>query len=498
VGVRMRYRSYLRERYCAFLGYAGEIFVIIGVLHLVPLLLLVFYPGEVDEIPGFLVAGVPLVVVGGVLWKRFAPREILTLTIQEGYVVVVMVWIAAILFGAVPFIFNSELNFAQAVFESTSGWTATGLTVVDVTDASPLILFYRSFIQFAGGAGFAIIAVSALAGVFGVGLSVAEGRTDQLAPHIRHSASIVLRIYFGYAVFGILAMRLAGMGWFDAVNHAFTALATGGFSTRPESIGYWDSPAIEAVTMILMILGTINFVVAYLFLQGKFRAVFRNGELRFMLIITVGAIFLLFTLVTTHLYGSLEKSVRVALFEVVSTVTTGGFSTVDYRPWSDFGWLLLIVLMLIGGGTGSTAGGIKQFRVYLLYKSVVWEIRRAFMPKHMVNEPAIWQGEKRQLLNDRQLRQIALFIGLYITVFLVGSGITAAHGYTLRESLFEFASALGTVGLSVGVTRPDMPLMVMWVQSIGMLLGRLEFFTVIIGILKITADSREMFIHRKV
>lgn len=493
----MRQRLYLRQRYPIFLGYAGEIFVIIGVLHLVPLLLLPFFPNEVDQTLGFLLAGIPLILLGALFWKRLAPKEPVALTVQEGYVVVTLAWIVAILISTIPFIVHANLNFTHAVFESTSGWATVGLTLVDVTEASNLILFFRSFIQFAGGAGFAIIAVSVLAGAFGSGLSAAEGRTDQLAPHVRNSASLVLRIYLSYAVFGIIALRIAGMDWFDAINHAFTALATGGFSTRVESIAYWNSAAVEAVLVILMILGAVNFVVPYLLLQRKFRVVLRNGEIRFMGFSFVLAIVLVFTIVATALYPTVEKAIRVSIFEVVATATTTGLQTVDFRAWPDFGLMIMIILMLIGGGTGSTAGAIKQFRIYILYKSIIWEFRRAFMPQHMVNEPAIWQGEKRQLMSDRQVRQVSLFIGLYFTVFLIGSGITMLHGYPFRESLFEFASTLGGVGVSIGITTPNTPPTLLWTQSIAMVLGRLEFFTVIIGIFKIASDTKIMFLQRR-
>lgn len=484
----MRHQIYLRGRYLALLGYMGEMIAIIGVLHLVPLLLIPFYPAEANLAGSFLLAGVPLILVGLLAWKYYFPQESLSLTIQEGSVIVVTIWLIAIFAATIPFISIIGLNFSQAVFESTSGWTTTGLSVVDVTTAPKLLLFFRSFIQLAGGAGFAIIALSSVAGSFGTGIVAAEGRTEQLAPHVRNSAGIVLRIYVSYIIFGIIALRVAGMGWFDAINHAFTALATGGFSTRPESVGYWDSAGIEAVLCVLMLLGALNFLTAYTFLQRKFEAVRRNGEIRLAGLLILISTGLLVIFVTLPLYPQ-GKALRVALFETISALSGTGFNTVaSYHPWLDFGWIVLIVLMSVGGSTGSTSGGIKLFRIYVLYKSIIWEIRRAFMPRHMVNEPAIWQGEKRDLMNDRQVRQIALFVALYIVVLLIGTSILAAYGYSLKESLFEFASSLGTVGLSVGVTKPDMPSVLLWVQSFGMLLGRLEIFAFIIGSLKLVTD----------
>lgn len=488
-----RYQQYLAERYRALLGYTGRILILIGVLTLVPLVTLIAYPDEANQAFGFLITGLPLIGVGVWLWRSYSPDESSSLDIQEGAVVVVVVWFIAILTGAVPFMVNSSLGFSQAVFEATSGWTTTGLSVVDVEEASRMILFYRSFIQLVGGAGFAIIALSAIAGSVSAGLVTAEGRTDKLAPHVNQSANIVIRIYSGYVIAGIVALRLAGMNWFDAVNHAFTAISTGGFSTRAASIGYWDSAAIEGVTIVLMLLGGVNFLTAYTLLRGRSREAARSSELRFTGVLLVIGVTLLFALVTLATYPTLVKSVRVAIFEVVSAVSTTGFTTVDYHIWNDFGWMLLIIFMLIGGGSGSTAGGIKQFRIYVLFRAIVWEIRRAFMSQHVVNEPTVWQSVGREMLDDERVRRIAVFIGLYVAAFLFGVSAMVAGGYPIRESLFEFASTLGTVGLSVGVTAPDMPVVFVWLMSAGMLLGRLEFFAVVTGLLKLAMDARAFF-----
>ncbi|MDW8172517.1 MAG: potassium transporter TrkG [Anaerolineae bacterium] len=487
-----RQQAYLRQRYRAFVGYIGALIYILGFVQLVPLLLIPFFPDEWRLSGAFLITGLPLIVSGMILRRRYMPEQTLSLTMPEGSVVVLIVWLAALFSSSVPFMLIGGLNLSQACFEAISGWTTTGLTVVDVSQAPNLLLFYRSLTQFSGGAGFVIIALSAVAGTFGMNIAAAEGRNDQLAPHIRKSASIVLQMYAGYAIFGIVALTLAGMSPFDAVNHAFTAISTAGFSTRPESIAYWDSFSIEVVTMILMILGATNFFIAYTFLRGKFVPVWKSAELRLLIFLLVSVTALLTVFVTHATEPDAGRSIRAALFNAVSALTTTGFSTVDYRPWADFGWMILILLMLIGGGAGSTAGGIKLMRVYIIYKAIIWEIRRSFMPPHMVNEPAIWQGERRELMNDRWVRQTALFVGIYVGFFLLGSGIMTLHGYSMKESFFEFASALGGVGVSVGVTQPSTPPLVLWTMNVGMFLGRLEFFTIIVGVLKIISDAREM------
>ncbi len=484
----MRYAEFLRQRYKAILGYTGLLGLVASLLILSPLVLLVFYRDEVPLAWAFVLPGLVLALPSFWLWRRLTPRPAVSLTMQEGAVIVVLTWLLAILMGTVPFVAVDRLNFTQALFESTSGWTTAGLSVIDVRQASPLILFYRSVLQLAGGAGLAIIMLSALAGPVGPGLTMAEGRSEQLLPHVRRSARLVLTMYAGYVVAGILALFLAGMSWFDAVNHAFTALSTGGFSTRAESIAYWQDPAVEAVIIVLMLLGTLNFLTTYTLFQRKFRAAARNSELRQTVLLLLFGTVVLFFGVTRGLYPVLGKSLRVAAFNAVSALSTTGFATAEYTRWSGLGWLVLILFMLMGGGTGSTAGGIKQHRIYVLYKGLVWEFRRRFLPRSAVYEPDVWKGEQRMFISDRHLRRVAMFVFLYLAVFFLGSGVIAAHGYPLQDSLFEFASALSTVGISVGITAPDAPAGVLWAEIAAMFLGRLEFFTIVVGLIRLFND----------
>jgi trk system potassium uptake protein TrkH len=355
-----------------------------------------------------------------------------------------------------------------------------------------MILFWRSVMQLAGGAGLAIIMMSAIVGPTGVGISSAEGRSDQLVPHVRKSARLVLIIYTGYASAGTLAYWMAGMSSFDAVNHSFAAVSTGGFSTHAESIGHWDSAAIEAVTLPLVLLGNLSFVTAWFLWRGKLRFVLRNGEVRLLAMLTpmaAGAVFL-FTCQT--LYPQLGKSVRVAVFETVTAITTTGFSIVSYTNWNPFGVLVLVVLMLIGGGTCSTAGGIKQFRVYLLGKLFVWEIRRSLLPRTAVMERPVWEGDRRVFVDEARMRQVGVFVFVYLATYVLGAMVLCASGYSIQDSLFEFASAIGTVGLSIGVTSADMPDLALWAETLAMFLGRLEFIVVIVSLFKLGGDGHRI------
>ena len=299
-------------------------------------------------------------------------------------------------------------------------------------------------------------------------------------------------MYAGYVLVGFVGLRIAGMNWFEAINHAFAAVSTGGFSTQTNSIGHWDSPAIEAVIIVLMLLGTLNFLTAYMLIQRQYRAVARNSEVRQTALLTLIGVVVLFFGVTGGLYATQGGRLRVAIFSAVSALSTTGFATVEFSQWNGLGILVLILFMLIGGGTGSTAGGIKQYRIYVLGRGLVWEFRRRFLPQRAVTEPDAWRGEQRRFISDTQLRQVSMFVFLYLMVFIVGSGTIAAHGYSLRDSLFEFASALSTVGISVGVTSAGAPAGVLWVETVAMFLGRLEFFTIVIGLVRLLNDVPAM------
>lgn len=478
------YRSELRA--------LGSILVILGCIFLMPLIGILFYPAERGLAGPFIATGASVMVLGGLLVLSGGDVGKAPLSELNGSVVVFVSWMIACLASTIPLMRLGGLDFTQAAFEAVSGWTTTGLSVVDVSGASRTLLLWRSIMQLAGGAGLAIIMLAAFSIPIGAGLYRAEGRNDQLVPHVVRSAKLVMTLYLSYAVIGIVAYRLAGMSMFDAINHSFAAISTGGFSTRVESIGYWDSPLIEAVTIPLMILGNLNFLTVYLLVNRKFRAFIRNGEIRLFTLATVVGASALFLGVSVGLYPAIGKGVRVAVFEAVSAITTTGFSTVGYGGWNSTGILVMIALMLIGGGTCSTAGGIKQYRVYLLGKSVWWEIKRSLAPRNAVIARRIHQGDDYSFASVDHIMRTGTFVFLYVAVFLMGSCLISSFGYDLSDSLFEFASSLGTVGLSIGVTNASTPKPVLWSQIAGMFLGRLEFFVVFVAIGKAARDAKDL------
>lgn len=486
----MRALKSVVRAWAGILGHTGTVSMVSGAVIAAGALAAVLVRDEPPVLMPYLVPGGALVLVGALLSRIGLVQRSAPLGIVEGSVVIVLSWVLATASAAVSFGWAAGLDVTRAVFEATSGWTTTGLSVVLPSTAAPGVLLLRSLTQLAGGAGLAIIMLSTLAGPRGVGLSAAEGRTEQLAPNVRASARIVLWTYSIMTVASVVALLAVGMNGFDAVNHAFAAISTGGFSTRDASIGHWDSPAIEAVIVLVMVAGNLSFLTSYAFLRGRFRDAFRTSELRlFLVLAAIGAAVLFLDGMTPF---AEFKRARVAIFEAVTALTTTGFQTVGYGEWPALGWWVLILLMIVGGGAGSTAGGIKQYRVDVLLKGLVHDVRGRLRSRRMVNEAWLWRAGERRFLNADDLVQAGLFLALYLAALAVGTAVLAGHGYSLDESLFEFASAIGTVGLSVGVTSPAAPDAVLWTETFGMLLGRLEFYTVFVATARLLADLRTL------
>jgi len=478
------------ESYRIVFGYIGVIVMILAGILLLPLLVLLAYPEEMKYAVHFAIPAAAALISGLLLSLLLRGQSDGQLTQRQDAIIVLGVWIAAVVLSAAPFVLAKQLNFTQAIFEAVSGWTTTGLSVVDVTVTPKVFLMHRSIMQFFGGVGIVLVMLSALSGTYGMRLYCAEGHADKLLPNLAKSARLILSIYAGYVLAGTLLYVAFDMPLFDAINHSIAALSTGGFSTKTDSIGAYKSLPIELTTIILMLLGTTNFAAHLLLLRGNIKKFLLIGEIRFMLILLAFSIPLVAFVSLNGLYGNVPQGIRVATFELVSALTTTGFSTVSYSDWPSFAIFIMILLMLVGGGTGSTAGGLKQNRIYLMGKAFYWNLTKNFQPEHGVRERYIYRPEGRVYIEDKQLTETFNFAFLYMVLYFVGVAILLAHGYPLQDSLFEFASAIGTVGLSVGLTAADAPPLVLWTESIGMFIGRLEIYVFFVAVIKLYKDAK--------
>ena len=483
----------MKKDYYKLVFYYLSIFVMmIGCIQLLPLLVLPFYPEEISYASCFIVPGV-LAIFGGYL-LRFFLKDTKIIKLEKNYdsLLLVMIWLIAILISTVPWMLKGEYNFSQACFEMTSGYSTTGLSVVDVENTPHIFLMFRSITLFVGGVGFVLIITSAFSDRYGLNLYNAEGHNDRLMPNLVKSARLILFIYSAYILFGTISYILCGMPIFDAINTSIAALSTGGFSVRNESIYAYHSLPVEIITIILMILGQTNFVLHVKFFTRRFKNYFNHCETKFFLTLFVIFVTLMVrNLVKFGYSDNFLESLRISVFQFVTCITTTGFVSVGDMSLLPSGFItIMILMMLIGGDQESTGGGIKQYRVIVALKGIYYSIKESILNPRVITTHHIYKvGEKCELTDD-EIKSTSSYILFYLILFLIGSLIFTLNGYTLQDSMFEFSSAISTVGLSVGITNYYANNIILWTAIIGMFLGRLEIMVVFKAILRVEKDIK--------
>ena len=463
----------------------GKIMILIGLLVAAPLGVLPFFPKDNIYVTAFALPALFSLLAGSImtaLTKKNTNQLQRVFSLRQSCMTVLLAWLWGVFLGALPFVFGLHMTFVQSIFESMSGWTTTGLSVIDVAKAPKIYLFHRSFMQYCGGLGFIMIIVMLSPNKKAMNLYNAEGHPDKLMPNLTTTAQTIFLMYGGFLVAGVLAYRLVGMNFFEGICHAMCSLSTGGFSTRLDSIGEYKSFPIELVTIVLMLIGTTNFAALLLLTRKKWQQFFKVSEVRFMFLLL--AIFVPLTgfSLMNGLHMSLAEGMRRALFDIVSALSTSGYSSMSYTTWPSFAKGVLLLIMLIGGGIGSTAGGIKMVRVYLLLRLAWTTLKKKLSIAPYVEAPFYTRAQGRTPITSALWEETGGFVILYLIIFITGSlllTLTAQCG--VMEAMFEFASALGTVGLSIGVTGPTTCNSALLVETVGMLLGRLEIYIVLIA-----------------
>lgn len=410
---------------------------------------------------------------------------------REGFLIVGGGWMVISLFSSFPFLFSGAIpDFTNALFESVSGLTTTGASVLNDIESVPKdILLWRSLTQWIGGMGIIVltVAIFPLLGIGGVELFVAEApgpASDKIHPRIKETAKRLWFIYLGLTILLMVILYWAGMGAFDAVNHALTTMSTGGFSTKNASIAHFNSPTIEYVLALFMLIGGINYTIIYFGLKGNFKKVWRSDEFKtylfWVLLLTTVVFFAVFQ-VTDYTF---EKAFRDSVFQVASIVTTTGFVSADYTSWAPVLTLLFFLLLFSGACAGSTSGGVKIIRHLVIFKNSSLEIKRLLHPKAIIRTKV-----DGKIVAPRILTHILVFIQLYVFLFVIGSLVMAIILSNFEQpflsSIGAVATALGNVGPSIGELGPldnfsNVPAAGKWLLMLLMLMGRLELFTIII------------------
>ena len=443
------------------------------------------YYDDQNHINTFLLCSLITISFGFLL--RFLTKEEKNAEIKkrDGYLIVVSGWLCMTFFGTLPYLLTDSIpSFTDAFFETMSGFTTTGSTILDEIESLPKsILFWRSMTQWIGGMGIIVltIAILPLLGIGGMELFVAEapGPTkDKIHPRIKETAKRLWIIYFSLTALETVVLMFFGLSFFDAINHSLTTTSTGGFSTKQESIAAFQNPFVEAVIVIFMFLAGTNFTMIYFGLKMKFRKIVNNDEFKWYL----SAVFILILLLSfyrTHTSSSdFIHAFREISFQVVSIITTTGYATADYTLWGSFLTFIFFLFLFSGASAGSTSGGIKIVRIILLIKKGLLEFKRRLHPKAVI--PVMLN---KQVISSTITYNLLAFIFLYLFVFTLGSIFLSFLGVDMLTSISAVASAVGNVGPGIADVGPSssfsqLPTSAKWILSLLMLMGRLELFTV--------------------
>ncbi|MCT4665601.1 MAG: TrkH family potassium uptake protein [Flavobacteriales bacterium] len=442
-----------------------------------------------------------LLLIGLSFIGKFFPKtQDKELSKRDGYLVVALGWIFLTISGALPYWFSGAIpNFTDAAFESISGFTTTGSSILTDIESMPKgLLFWRSMTHWLGGMGIIVLAVAILPllGVGGMQLFVAEApgpSADKLRPRIADTAKRLWILYVALTGIQSILLRIAGMNWFDSVNHALCTLSTGGFSTKNASLAHWnDNPWIQYIVIIFMFIAGANFVLTYFALNGKVKKLTGNEEFRYYF-----GIVALFTIVSTlfiyfqadvsqssiahpMVWGALESAFRHALFQVLAVITTTGFVTADFTMWTPILTVLFFGMMFLGGSAGSTSGGVKFVRHIIMIKNGFMEFKRQLHPKAII--PVRFNGKA---VHMKIVYNILAFFVIYMSFFIIGALALALTGLDFLTAIGGSATALGNVGPGLGDVSPvdnfaHLPAAAKWITSFLMIIGRLELFTFLI------------------
>ena len=433
----------------------------------------------------FIVSLLVFFIIGALLYFPNSKIKSSDIKSKEGFLIVVLFWLILSLFGSLPFILDKDLSlsFVDALFESISGWTTTGATIIDdLENLSPSILIYRQMLQWLGGMGIVILALAILPmlGVGGMQLYKAEStgpiKDNKISPRIAETAKSLWRVYIGLTIACALLYFFAGMSIFDSVAHSFSTIAIGGFSTYNDSIGHFNSPIIEFVCIIFMLLAALNFILHFLAMKsGSIAIYFKDTEVRsftFIIIIFLSLIYVF------HLVNNSDIPLRHIIFQLISFITTSGFTSTSYESWPSFIVFTLLLVSFFGACAGSTGGGIKIIRVVLVLKLLKKGLLRTLHPTAQVPVKI-----NDQALSDEVASNIYDFIVFYILSYMILSFLLLIFGNDIATSFSSVASCLNNLGPAIGDavnSYSSLSTSSKYVLSFTMILGRLEIYTLLI------------------
>ena len=424
--------------------------------------------------------------IGIVLYVGFKKEE-MKINLRQAFLLTILSWLVIALFGALPFIYSSSsLNFTNAFFESVSGITTTGSTVISNLDSlSEGILIWRSLLQWFGGIGIIVLAVAILPTLQIGGMQLLHMEHDdpyeKTLPKINKFIFEIIILYFGLTILCLFSYYFFGMNGFDSLIHSMTTISTGGFSNKSLSFAHFDSHALENISIIFMILGSLPFVVFIKFIHGQKTSIFKDDQIRLFIFLLIFIIFVSWIWVKHYLNIEWSSALRITTFNITSILTGTGYTSTNFNNWGGFGLIIILMVMFIGGCAGSTTGGIKIFRFQVLFRGVRLQIKKLTQP-HAV----FLMKFNKKTVTENTYTSIISFFFIYVLLFILSSVILSFLGEDFLTALSASASAISNVGPGIGeVIGPNgnyegINEIAKWVLALTMLIGRLEIFTILV------------------
>ena len=461
----------------------GILQIILGTSMLIPILIQIIYD-QLDS--SFIGAGI-ITIIFGVLFFLSNLNHEKKLNLQQAFLLTALSWLSIAIFGSLPFIFsNLQLTITDALFESMSGITTTGSTIIiNLSECPKAILFWRAILQWLGGIGIIVMAITLMPIMNVGGMQLfkisTNDKAEKILPKSKEIATRLILIYLGLTFVCSVFYNIFGMNFFDSITHSMTTIATGGFSNYNESIGYFNSATIEITSIIFIILGSIPFIAYIKFLNGDKKIFISDSQIKSFIKIIIFSILILFFYLALQNKNFEEINIRSISFNVVSILTGTGYVTQEFDNWGSFPLIFFILLMFIGGCAGSTACGVKIFRVQILYLFLVNQLKKIIYPRGVF----IIKYDNNTV-DDKFMSSIISFIYLYIIIFFLITALLSLNGLDFITSISGAATSISNVGPGLGsIIGPtgnfsQLPDASKWILSLGMILGRLELFAILV------------------
>ncbi len=461
----------------------GVLLIVLGFSMLVPISIQLIY-NEFNST--FIISSIITITFGALFFLANIDHN-KNLSTQQAFLLTALSWVGVAIFGSIPFMFSDlNLSLTDAFFESMSGITTTGATIIDnLSDTPKAILSWRAILQWLGGIGIIVMAIT-LMPIMNIGgmqlLKISSGdSSEKILPKSKQISLRLVLIYFSLTLLCAFFYKVCGMNFFDSLTHSMTTIATGGFSNYNQSIGFFESAKIEYVSIVFIILGSIPFISYIKFLSGNKKIVFKDEQIKLFFKLIFFSIFILFIYLAIVNKSIFEIQLRAIIFNVVSILTGTGYVTKEFDQWGNFPLIFFLLLMFIGGCAGSTTCGIKVFRVHMLYFFLKNQLLKIIYPRAIIN-----LKYNNDVVQDKLIASIISFIYLYIIIFFMISALLTLTGLNFITAVSGAASSISNVGPGLGneigpnSNYSNLPAASKWILSTGMILGRLEIFAILV------------------